>query len=60
MKDPRIKALAIATEIIGLLAVGIYAGHAYDKSHGASGVGILVGSVLAIGIWLFRLIRMSQ
>lgn len=49
--------LALVFELVGLVVGLVYAGHQVDKHYGFTGVGVTVGAIFAIVIWVIHLVR---
>lgn len=49
--------LALVFELLGLVVGLVFAGHYFDKTYGYTGLGVTVGAVLAIVIWVIHLVQ---
>jgi F0F1-type ATP synthase assembly protein I len=47
----------LAGELVGLILVLSYLGYQADKSYSLGGMGVVVGALLGMFIWIFHIIR---
>jgi len=49
--------LGLVFELVALVVALVYAGHYLDEKYNTKGIGVLVGAVLAIVVWVMHLVQ---
>jgi len=59
-KKGMVLALALASELLALELVGIFAGHYLGEKFGNGALGAVAGSALGFAVWTWRLIATKR
>lgn len=59
-KGKKVEALFLGMELVVLEFIGLYLGKIIDETYYTQGLGIFVGGILGLGIWLYLVIKVAK